>query len=111
MPHVVVPPPYRGPTQGESRIEVEGGSVRECIEAVGRKFPGFVEQVMDADGNVHRFVNLFVNGDEIDREAIDVPVGPEDRVEILAAIAGGSGCRAGMPSLVSCRLASQGGTS
>ena len=89
MPQIVVPPPYRGPTQGQSELSAEGTTVRECLEHVGRQFPGFAEQIFDAEGRVHRFVNLFVNGDEIDRGAIDVPVADGDRVEILAAIAGG----------------------
>jgi molybdopterin converting factor small subunit len=90
MPHVVIPPPYRGPTGGLGQIEVDGVTVRECIEAVGERYPGFVEQVLDADGRVHRFVNLFVNGEEIERAAVDAPVAAGDHVEILAAIAGGS---------------------
>ena len=94
MPCVVVPPPYRGPTQGQEKIEVEGGTVRECLAAVGARFPGFSEQIFDAQGQVHRFVDLFINGDEIGRAEIDRPVAESDRVEILAAIAGGSGLKA-----------------
>ena len=52
-------------------------------------FPGFGEQVFDAAGDVHRFVTLFVNGVEIDRDAIDEPIEASDEVEVLAAIAGG----------------------
>jgi len=89
LPCVVVPPPYRGPTRGEERIEVEGSTVGECLAAVGERFPGFSEQIFDAAGEVHRFVNLFVNGDEIERSELDRSVGSDDRVEILAAIAGG----------------------
>jgi molybdopterin converting factor small subunit len=89
MPEVHVPPPYQGPTLGNGRIPVEGATVLACLEAVGEKYPGFLDQVLDADGSVHRFVQLFVNGDEIDRSALSTPVGSSDRVEILAAIAGG----------------------
>jgi sulfur carrier protein ThiS len=89
MPLVIVPPPYQGPTAGRGEIAVEGRSVRECIEAVGRAHPGFREQIFDESGRVHRFVTLFVNGDEIARNALETPVGERDRVEILAAIAGG----------------------
>lgn len=89
MPSVKIPPPYQGPTRGEDRVRVEGATVRECIEAVAKRFPGFGEQVFDAEGNVHRFVKLFVNGDEIERAATDTSVADEDEVEILAAIAGG----------------------
>jgi molybdopterin converting factor small subunit len=89
MPTVKIPPPYQGPTKGQSSVEVEGATVRDCIDAVGARFPGFSEQVFDAKGAVHRFVTLFINGDEIDRRELDKPVAETDEVEILAAIAGG----------------------
>ena len=89
MPQVVVPPPYRGPTLGQERIEAAGATVGECLEAVGKRFPGFHELIFDAAGRVHKFVKLFVNGDETPRTALDKPVGRSDEVEILAAIAGG----------------------
>jgi hypothetical protein len=63
--------------------------VRGCIEAVERSFPGFRDQVLDGSGRLHRFVNLFVNGDEIGRAALDRRLAGDDRLEILAAIAGG----------------------
>ena len=89
MPIVKIPAPYRGPTGGADRLEVEGATVQECIQAVADRFPGFGEQVWDAQCNVHRFVKLYVNGDEIDRQSIDTAVTPSDEVEVLAAVAGG----------------------
>lgn len=90
MPRVIVPPPYRGPTEGQDRIEVPGSTVKECLDAVGSRFPGFSEQIFDGEGRIHRFVNLFLNGEELDRaEALGLPVSEGDDVEILAAIAGG----------------------
>lgn len=89
MPQVVIPPPYRGPTAGAERVSVPGTSVAECIRAVDARHPGFSAQVFDGQGHVHRFVKLFVNGDEIDRRAVDTPLAEGDEVEILAAIAGG----------------------
>jgi hypothetical protein len=89
MPVVFVPPPYRGPTGGAAEIRVDADSVRGCIEAVDARFPGFQAQVLDGQGRVHRFVTLFINGDEIPRERVDAPLGEGDRLEILAAIAGG----------------------
>jgi len=70
-------------------VRVDGASVEACIRAVGDVYPGFIEQVLDANGAVHRFVKLFVNGDEIDRTALETPVAEGDEVEILAAVAGG----------------------
>lgn len=89
MPSVQIPAAYRGPTRGADCLEVEGATVRACIQAVADAFPGFGEQVFDAGGGVHRFVTLFVNGEEIDRAAIDEPIETSDEVEILAAVAGG----------------------
>lgn len=89
MPTVSIPPPYRGPTSGAAQVEAAGSSVRECLEDVGARFPGFGDQVFDAEGNVHRFVTLFVNGEEIGRDEIDRAVAGDDRVEVMAALAGG----------------------
>ena len=89
MPTILVPTAYRGPTRGQAEVEVEGATVRACIEAVEEQFPGFVEQVIDAGGNVHRFVKLFINEQDIENSDVDRAVEPGDRIEILAAIAGG----------------------
>ena len=89
VPQLDIPPPYRGPTQGEARIDVEGATVGECLEAASERYLGFREQLFDVNGRIHRFVSLFVNGDEIDRSALDTPVSNGDEVKILAAIAGG----------------------
>ena len=89
MPEVHIPPRYRGPTNGESRIEVDGRTVRECIEAIEARYPGFLELVFDTQGDVRLFARLFVNGDDLGREAADVPVDSGDRIEIVAAVAGG----------------------
>lgn len=87
MPLVTVPPPYRGPTQGLAQIEVDGATLGECLDALGARYPGFREQIFDPDGKLHRFVRLFVNGDQIG--ALETPVSDGDQVDILAAIAGG----------------------
>ena len=89
MPTVTIPPPYRGPTGGVARVEVDGATVESCIRRVGELHPGFLEMVIDGRGAVHRFVKLFVNGDQIDRTALDTPISAGDEVEILAAVAGG----------------------
>ena len=89
MPRVDIPTAYRGPTHGEAVIEVDGETVGACLrEAVDRN-PGLGELVFDADGAVLRFVKLFVNGEQIDRTALDMSVSGDDQVQILAAIAGG----------------------
>ena len=89
MPQVNIPPAYRGTTQGAAQVTVEGSTVSDCIDAVEAVYPGFRDQVFDPEGRVHRFVQLFINGVEIDRAAIDTQLNPNDELEVLAAVAGG----------------------
>ncbi len=89
MPFVLVPEPYRGPTRGMGKIQVEANDVRGALLAVEAAHPGFQELVLDADGGLHRFVKLFVNDEQIDHAALDLPLGEEDHLGVLAAIAGG----------------------
>ena len=89
MPFVVVPEPYRGPTRGLGEVQVEASDVLEAILAVEAAYPGFPDLVLDAEGALHRFVKLFVNDEQIERGALDRSLGDEDRLGVLAAIAGG----------------------
>ena len=89
MPSVRIPPPYRGPTLGAAAVDVDGVTVGAALDAVERKYPGFLAQVLDDDGNVHGFVKLFKNGEQIVRDPLRTPLAARDDLEILAAIAGG----------------------
>ncbi len=89
MPLVVVPEPYRGPTQGLGEVQVEASDVMGALLAVEAAHPGFQELVLDEGGGLHRFVKLFVNDEQIDRAALDMPLAEDDRLGVLAAIAGG----------------------
>ena len=89
MPKVEVPARYRGPTGGLGVIEVDATTVRSCIEAVEAEHPGFLELVLDGNGEVRRFVRLFLNGEALDRDAVDAPVAETDSLQVLAAAAGG----------------------
>ena len=90
MPVVLIPAPYRGPTRGEAEIEVSAATVGECVDVVESLYPGIRELVIDDAGNVQRFVKLFLNDVQLDSEtALATPVVSADRVEVLAAIAGG----------------------
>jgi sulfur carrier protein ThiS len=89
MPTVHIPARYRGPTNGASQIEVDGRTVLECIEAVEVRHPGIRELIFDTQGNVRLFARVFVNGDDLGRDAAVAAVDSGDRIEILAAVAGG----------------------
>lgn len=89
MPTLRIPPPYRGPTKGEAEIEVDGATVRACLDAAEARYPGFREQVLTPAGETHRFVRLFLNGSALPAGALDRSVAPRDEIAILATIAGG----------------------
>lgn len=89
MPKVLIPPPYQGPTHGEAEVWVEGRNVRECLNAVESRFPGFGELVCEADGQPADFVRFFVNGDQVDADMFDAQLSPQDEIKVLASIAGG----------------------
>ncbi len=89
MPIVLIPTAYRAPTKGLAEVEVAGRTVIECLKAVESKHPGFLELVVDAKGNQHPFVKLFVNEEQLDANALDTELSAGDRLEVLAAIAGG----------------------
>jgi hypothetical protein len=89
LPILEVPSRYRVPTRGEARIDVEGGTVRECITEAERRFPGLQELILDTAGNQKRFVRLFLNGEALERDCLDLDVGPKDTITIMASAAGG----------------------
>jgi len=89
MPSVLVPPPYRGATDGAARIEVDAGTVRESLERAIERHPALGELLLDANGAPQRFVKLFVGEDPVAADALDKPVGARDEINIVAAIGGG----------------------
>jgi len=92
MATVLVPTPLRRLTGGQSKVTVEGQDISSLIQAIDQKFPGIAEKVLDGDGNVKRFINVFVNDSEIRTlQGVQTPVSDSDRVSIVPAMAGGQG--------------------
>jgi molybdopterin synthase sulfur carrier subunit len=89
MPQIDVPRRYRAPTGGRATIPVQGDTVRACIESAEAEYPGFGELVLDRNGELRSFVSLFINGDELERSALDRRVRDDDTISVLAAAAGG----------------------
>ncbi|WP_335944675.1 MoaD/ThiS family protein [Pseudomonas sp. G166] len=86
---VTVPTLLRTFTQDKKRVEVQGQTVLEAIEYMEEQYPGVKERLI-GDGQVHRFVNIYVNDDDIrfvDNLATALKAG--DSLTILPAVAGG----------------------
>ncbi len=87
---VHIPGPLREYTRGESDVEVDAKSVREVIDALNAKFPGIKERICDEHGDVRRFVNIFVNDENVMQgKGINTEVRDRDEVYVLPSIAGG----------------------
>lgn len=88
---VRVPTTLRTLTAGASEIAVEGATVAEVLDALEAAHPGFKERLLDADGGLRRFVNLYVADDDVRfREGMETAVADGDTVSIIPAVAGGA---------------------
>ena len=92
MPVIVnIPTLLRPLTDDQKRIDIVGASVLEIIEQIERQYPGVKERLM-VGGKVHRFVNIYVNDDDIRfADGLATRVRDGDSITILPAVAGGSG--------------------
>ncbi len=87
---VRVPTPLRKLTQGADEVDAQGNTVKALVEDLDRNFPGIKERICDETGNVRRFVNVYVNGDDIRfLQNLETLVRDGDRISIVPAIAGG----------------------
>jgi molybdopterin synthase sulfur carrier subunit len=85
-----IPTPLRRFTAGAEEVSVGGATVGSAVEELEKKHPGIKERLCDESGRVRRFVNVYVNGDDIRfLNSLDTPVKEGDEVSIVPAIAGG----------------------
>ncbi|MFQ5477028.1 MAG: ubiquitin-like small modifier protein 1 [Candidatus Binatia bacterium] len=88
---VRIPTPLRKFTGGEGTVEASGASIAEVIDDLEQNHPGLKTRICEDDGSVRRFVNVYVNGDDIRfLSNLDSPTKDGDEVSIVPAIAGGS---------------------
>ena len=69
-------------------IETEGQTVGECLGALQDKFPGIKPRLFDEQGQLYKYVELFLNNRKISN-SLDLPVKDEDELLILVVILGG----------------------
>ena len=90
MSTVFIPAVLRANVGGVKSLELEGASIRGVVEALVAKHPSLGSQLLTPDGDLNRFVNVYVNGQDGRYLAgLDTPVAPADEVRLLPAMAGG----------------------
>jgi sulfur-carrier protein len=88
---VRVPTPLRTLTGGQADVTASGDDVAACIKDLDSQYPGMAGRILDGGGEVQRFVNLFVNGEDIRfLSGIGTAVKSGDELSIVPAMAGGS---------------------
>jgi len=87
---VLIPTPLQKFTADKASVELEAGSVQELITALDVSFPGLGNRLCDEQGKLRRFLNFYVNSEDIRfLENQNTPLNAGDEVSIVPAVAGG----------------------
>ncbi len=87
---VRIPTPLRRLTGGQGEVTAAGRTVQELLEALERQFPGVKERLYDEAGQLRRFVNIYINDEDIRfAQGLETTLKKGDEVSIVPAIAGG----------------------
>ena len=90
MARVKLPTILRPKAQGQAAVEAEGSTLRELFADLEIRYPGITETVVTHDGALHRFVNVYVNDEDVRYlGSLETEVGADDTISILPAVAGG----------------------
>ena len=89
---VRIPTPLRKLTGGAETVAANGGTIAAVVQDIEARHPGLKERICDDGGKVRRFVNVYLNGDDIRfLDNLDTVVKEGDEISIVPAIAGGVG--------------------
>lgn len=87
---VRIPTVFRKFTGGAPTAEVKAGTIGQAIQQLGERYPGFREQVLTDSGELHRYVNVYVNDEDARYlDKLDTSVADGDTISLLPSVAGG----------------------
>ena len=90
MPTVKIPPVLRAQTGGEAQVPLEGEDVGTVLRALAEAHPGTQKQLFADDGELNRYVNVYLNDEDVRvLDGLGTAVGADDTIVILPAMAGG----------------------
>ena len=85
-----IPTPLRTATGGAATVEVDAATVGEAIASLEQAHPGVAERLLDDSGQLRRFVNVFVDDEDVRfQQGLQTPVAAGSTVSIIPAVAGG----------------------
>jgi len=90
MPTIRIPTPLRKLTNNEEEVTASGATLGAVLEELNATYPGLGERILDEQGVIRRFVNIFVNDEDVRfLQEKETPVKETDEISIVPAIAGG----------------------
>ena len=88
---VKLPTILRKHADGEARVNADGGTLSDVLHDLEAKYPGITRNVLTDDGGLHRFINVYVNDEDVRYlGSLETEIKEGDTVSILPAVAGGS---------------------
>ncbi|MGZ3586190.1 MAG: ubiquitin-like small modifier protein 1 [Candidatus Limnocylindrales bacterium] len=91
MSTVRIPPVLRAQAGDQKAVDVGGTTVGAVLEGLVERYPGLRGQLLASDGELHRFVNVYLNDQDVRYlQALATPVGERDTITVLPAMAGGT---------------------
>jgi sulfur-carrier protein len=87
---VRIPTILRTYTHGESEVQADGATLSEVLESLDSSYPGIKARILDDQGSIRRFVNVYVGNDDVRfLEALDTSTPEGAQVSVIPAVAGG----------------------
>ncbi len=87
---VRIPTILRNYTNGESEVQADGGNLAEVLESLDTSYPGIKARILDDEGSIRRFVNVYVGNDDVRfLEALQTSTPEGAQVSVIPAVAGG----------------------
>ncbi len=90
MPQFRIPGPLRRLSNGEVTVAVTAADLGSAIDALDARYPGFRDRLLDANGELRQFVNVYLNDEDVRLGAgLKAKVAEKDEIAIVPAVAGG----------------------
>ena len=86
-----IPTPLRRMTNGEAKVEIDSSDVGDMVEKLDSSYPGFKARLVDENGDLRYFVNIYLNGEDVRfLQGLATTTKSGDEVSIVPAVAGGA---------------------